>query len=482
MVHALPLVVLLLAGAASSPAPTDAAQRESWFVVRIAGSPVGFASESFVVEPARIVYRAHTDLSLTRMGTPLSMFMMAEEVTDAGGRFRSTRLEMNASVTGMRARGVLEDDSVTYEVETGGHAQRRRIPWEADAITQWQSERVVEAWLASDAPEVSFKVFGADDGAFKTMRLVRGERVTEAGDGGEVSLLAVREYEGKSDVPLSTTWFDQDGQPQRTVVRQMGMEISIERVSEEEMAAIELEPNFDIIRQSMIRCEGYPDPPGRVETVTVRLDLPHPLPAGRDLEGPNQKLVGRGEDWFEVMLTRETILRRRLADAERAAYLEPGPYIQSSHPRVRVIADSLRAATGAEGWELGRVIAAWVGGYIHEKGFGQGFASALEVLSTRSGDCTEHAVLLTAVLRAAGLPARPAVGLAYTEGSLVGHMWTEVYDGYWRTLDALDLDGDPIRIRVTAAGDARAVDQRDLLEAYATVGGAVARVTGSTPR
>jgi len=483
VVRAIALIVLLLAPAVTISAPVPAVPpSESWFVVRIAGSPVGFASESFLVEPERVVYRAHTDLSLTRMGTPLSMFMMAEEITDAEGRFVSARMEMDASVTGMRARAVLEGDSVTYEVDTGGHIQRRRIPWEDDAITQWQSEGMVEAWLSADAPEISFKVFSADEGAFKTMRLVRGERATEMRAGAEVSLLAVREYEGESDVPLSTTWFGEDLQAQRTVVRQMGMEITIERVSEAEMAAIELEPNFDIIRSSMIPCAGYPDPPARVETVTVRMELPHPLPAGRDLEGPNQKLVARGEDWFEVMLTRETVLRLRAGDEERAAYLKPDPYIQSAHPAVRAIADSLRAETGAKGWELARVIAAWVGDTIHEKGFGQGFASALEALNTRSGDCTEHSILLTAVLRAAGLPARPAVGLAYADGSLVGHMWTEVYDGYWRTLDALDLDGDPIRVRVTAAGNERAVDPRDLLEAYATVGGAVARVTGSTPR
>ena len=34
---------------------------------------------------------------------------------------------------------------------------------------------------------------------------------------------------------------------------------------------------------------------------------------------------------------------------------------------------------------------------------------------TRSGDCSEHAVLLTALLRARGIPARVSHGLVYLE-------------------------------------------------------------------
>jgi len=46
---------------------------EKWFVVKIAGAPVGFASETRLVGEQTIVVRSHTDLSMKRMGTPLSM-------------------------------------------------------------------------------------------------------------------------------------------------------------------------------------------------------------------------------------------------------------------------------------------------------------------------------------------------------------------------------------------------------------------------
>jgi transglutaminase-like putative cysteine protease len=54
---------------------------------------------------------------------------------------------------------------------------------------------------------------------------------------------------------------------------------------------------------------------------------------------------------------------------------------------------------------------------------------ALEVLKTRVGDCNEHAVLLTALLRASGIPARLCVGLVYSRGQFFYHAWTEAYVG-----------------------------------------------------
>ena len=62
--------------------------------------------------------------------------------------------------------------------------------------------------------------------------------------------------------------------------------------------------------------------------------------------------------------------------------------------------------------------------------------SALEVLRTGVGDCNEHATLLTALLRASGIPARLSIGLVYTRGKFFYHAWTEAYLGKWVSMDA----------------------------------------------
>jgi transglutaminase-like putative cysteine protease len=55
------------------------------------------------------------------------------------------------------------------------------------------------------------------------------------------------------------------------------------------------------------------------------------------------------------------------------------------------------------------------------------------------GDCTEHAVLLAAMLRVRKVPSRIAIGLVYDDRivGFVSHMWTEAWlGGTWVGLDA----------------------------------------------
>lgn len=71
----------------------------------------------------------------------------------------------------------------------------------------------------------------------------------------------------------------------------------------------------------------------------------------------------------------------------------------------------------------------------------RGWDAASIVAKRGEGDCTEHAVLLAALARARGLPARVVIGslveVVGEETGAYGHAWTEVYDGeVWRRADA----------------------------------------------
>ncbi len=85
----------------------------------------------------------------------------------------------------------------------------------------------------------------------------------------------------------------------------------------------------------------------------------------------------------------------------------------------------------------------FVGGVVTTESLGVGMASAAETARRQEGDCTEHAVLLAALARAAGIPSRVVVGIAYVadfagSGPAFGyHMWVEVYVGTWLPLDSV---------------------------------------------
>jgi hypothetical protein len=95
-----------------------------------------------------------------------------------------------------------------------------------------------------------------------------------------------------------------------------------------------------------------------------------------------------------------------------------------------------------------------------------GHYSALDAIKRGAGDCTEDAVVLAALGRAAGIPTKVANGLAYVRGEFHGernaflpHSWTLAWvDGAWRSFD-MSLDGfDATHIALTVGdGDARSV-------------------------
>jgi transglutaminase-like putative cysteine protease len=62
--------------------------------------------------------------------------------------------------------------------------------------------------------------------------------------------------------------------------------------------------------------------------------------------------------------------------------------------------------------------------------------NARDVLKTRVGDCNEHAILYTAMARAAGIPTKTVLGLMYIDGKFVYHAWNEVYLDNWIAVDS----------------------------------------------
>lgn len=82
--------------------------------------------------------------------------------------------------------------------------------------------------------------------------------------------------------------------------------------------------------------------------------------------------------------------------------------------------------------------------HVNHKNLSTAFASASETVRARTGDCSEHAVLLAAALRCDGIPSRVVSGLIWSRRvssssvpAYAWHMWTQaLIKGQWWDLDA----------------------------------------------
>ena len=89
--------------------------------------------------------------------------------------------------------------------------------------------------------------------------------------------------------------------------------------------------------------------------------------------------------------------------------------------------------------------------HISSKHLSTAYASASETARTGSGDCTEHAVLLAALVKARGLPARVCHGLVYVEqgGSAISGREADMVDD-----DSDELGEKVVKANVDASGAA----------------------------
>ncbi len=116
----------------------------------------------------------------------------------------------------------------------------------------------------------------------------------------------------------------------------------------------------------------------------------------------------------------------------------PNNLIQSDDPQVVALANSV-ASGEKDPWKIACELESLVKHTIKLKNFSQAFSTAAEVAREREGDCTEHSVLLAALARARGIPARVAIGLVYQPASqgFVYHMWNQLWiDDRWVPMDA----------------------------------------------
>ncbi len=183
---------------------------------------------------------------------------------------------------------------------------------------------------------------------------------------------------------------------------------------------------------------------------------------GFDLQGGRQRLFGD-----TLLITRERTLptpgyqlpyKARGGADSIAVELEASPLIQIADPEIiaasrRIVGDTKDPV------EASRRLTTWVYEKL-EKDVTLSVPSARQVLDAKKGDCNEHTVLYVALARAAGLPARTAVGLVYLRGQFYYHAWPEVWLGEWVAVDPTlgQFPADASHLRFILGGLARQVE------------------------
>jgi transglutaminase-like putative cysteine protease len=419
---------------------------EHWYVVEIAGTRAGFMNTMVLTDGSNIQTATHMQMTLGRgaVATTIKISSAFEETADGRPLVISSMQEMGQQPVKSEWR-FLEDDMVVHTSRQGG----REIVRETEApdgvwLTPMGVHRLWLKRVAAGDREISYFMVDGQTGLepVEMTHTFVEDRVYEI-DGRETPVSVWKTT--TSLMPITgTEYYNAEGLKVYEEVSMPGLGKMVTRI------ATKAEAQGDGVAagpEILIKTFVEPDRPirdvGRATTATFRLRVD--LGEMPELPSAAAQRVTPGDDGVSATLLIDIndSLVATAAEVGDASYLASSAMVDAGDPLVGKLAARAVRDAGQDTLARADAMRAAVHRYVTGKGLDTAFATASETARTRSGDCSEHAVLLCAMLRAEGIPARVAVGLVYADAflgreAIFGwHMWTQaLIDDRWVDLDA----------------------------------------------
>lgn len=415
----------------SLPCGAWASERD-WYELTIDGSRVGYGWIEQSQEPKHRLYTEVMRLEVTQLRKRASVENWYEVIRDEKGM--PERINVESSIGDHKSgwHGSFSGEGRTLLIEITGTDRRQAFNVPPDITLPDRLTGALSILGRDGAQALEIHVVAPSAAQPVTLRATGlsapGEPVTK--------VRAIESIGRGSREEI--IWFDGEGRLLHREQPLYGARLVWDRCRHDCAAAVEMP--YDLMSKLIVQ-SPYRIPVsaflGSIRYVIARLDgkLPQ-MPVTTE-----QSAVSDGSTLIvTVCATCET--NETLSVAERERYLRPNRWVQSDATEIEEFAH--RHGQGGTPVEvMNRLVAAvrdhMDGGIVDYLGY----SSALEALRTRSGDCTEYAVLLGALARAKKIPARIVFGLVYADrfsgkkDVFSPHAWVQAWTGSrWQSFDA----------------------------------------------
>ncbi len=419
---------------------------DRWYVVKMQGQRAGWMHTSRATADGRVTTAAETRLKIKRGAAAIEIRMTSEFVETADGRPVSALTEMTMASQPTVARYTFENGRARVSRSAAGRAEpvvtEEDLP-EGPWLTPAAAETFGRKRLEAGAPEFTVRALDVSQGlrvVTTTTRVV--ERLNVEGLGRKVPGVKLLSTSDAAPGIDTVTFADERGAMVRSETNLGGIVMEM-ILADRDLAQAEVDAP-ELMESTLVVPRGRIDSPRTVRKATYLLRL-----RDKDLadipSGGAQRVERVDANTLRVRIDADDVAPAPEGDDARAEYRRPSQMIESEDEVVaRLTRDALKGVKEGDHEARVEALRLAVFRHIRNKGFGVGFASAAEVARTCEGDCSEHAALLTAMLRNAGYAARTASGLVLVEefagksGVFGYHMWTQVLlerDGAKRWID-----------------------------------------------
>lgn len=408
-----------------SPAPVQE-RKEEWKGVYYHNQKVGYVYQCLFPTAAGYQWEEEWRLRIQVLGTLQTIHTEIAAHTDKAYALTEFSFHLSASGLTFIATGRVSENTLRGEITTGGQTSPFSIPLSEPLYLPTTAQTALRRNPLQIGETRQFTVFNPLSLKKETLTVTAmGPERTRIHDQEVETIKETVQFAGAS----LTSWVDREGN-----VLKEEAPLGLALIREEKEQALS---------------GGWQDvtPPDLVAAIAVpvRRTLPSPrtltflqLKVSSSQDGSFAFPPRQAQEGEVLTITAEDPASLQsyplpFTDPQFAADLSPTPFLQSTHPRIVQLAASLLAGE-KDALQATKHLLAWTYQTL-DKAPTVGIPTALEALESGRGDCNEHAVLFTALARAAGIPARVAAGMVYMDSAFYYHAWSEVWLGRWVAVD-----------------------------------------------
>jgi len=431
---------------ASGETGKDLSQREClpelWYVNYVLGERVGYEKQVFAwtTQDGRPLLEAtgESRLRVKRASSVVEMTIRHTCWETPEGRPLRFEVEIDQGGSVNRTKGEIRDGQLVMEVEVAGQTLQRTLPFPADCrgFLGLQESLFENRMNPGEQRSLTTLVPGLNNVATITLK-AREYEVLQIGK-RRIRCLAIgfTMALGNGGTFQGRLWADDQG----IIVKQETESPPMTTILATCDEALEepSDPGLDLVRDVRIPIRlPMPNLDRAVRAVykisTDTEDLSQLIPSDSH---QTVKPVGDHVVELQVHPPSSSSQPSDCGEVADSSTTESNVWIQANAPEIIRLAETVSAGE-SEPRNVVLALCRLVYRTVKNKGYDHAFLSALEVAQRKEGDCTEHAVLLAALARARGIPARVAVGLVLQGDAFYYHMWTEaLVNGCWVGFDA----------------------------------------------
>lgn len=451
------------AGDGAVPAPVP---REDWYTIEIAGQPAGWLVERRIEsddpreerpkQERHIVSESEMELRVQRGTTALTLGLASRFVETADGKAIEMWSRQTFGQTPVETTARFLEDGVDLSTSQGGSVTRQKLPAPAgEWLPPAAAARFAERQIAAGADRFSYRTVDPMLGptVYEVVHQRAGAATAVPLPSGTIEATPWKQLSEATGGVEATLYVDRDGRLVKSVTPMMGVELVLTLSDRETAQAGHGAP--ELLVRTFVKPQRPIPAPRLATSARYRLSLAGGTSLDLPETGSQTVLEGSGAAVVRV----RTRASRRAEEPDLSPFLAASSYLNFGDPRITALRDQALDKAGPTAPAKAEALRAFVHRYLARKDLATGFATASEVAERATGDCTEHAVLLAALLRSAGIPSRVVSGLLYVEEfagerDVFGyHMWTQsLLDGAWTDLDAMtDLPFDAAHIALAVS-------------------------------